>query len=154
MPEVGDVLQIGKGRIVGEGSDVAFLSFGAHLSEVQAAARLLEQDGLSATIADARFAKPLDMELIRQLARHHRALICVEQGAQGGFGAMVLHALAAEGAFDTGLSIRTLTLPDRFIDQASPDEMYLDAELTRQDIAKAARQALGVEAKIVSLHRG
>jgi 1-deoxy-D-xylulose-5-phosphate synthase len=65
-----------------------------------------------------------------------------------------LHALAAEGAFDTGLSIRTLTLPDRFIDQASPDEMYLDAELTRQDIAKAARQALGVEAKIVSLHRG
>lgn len=154
LPEVGDVLQIGKGRIVAEGSDVAFLSFGAHLSEVQAAARLLEQDGLSATIADARFAKPLDMELIRQLARHHRALICVEQGAQGGFGAMVLHALAAEGAFDTGLSIRTLTLPDRFIDQASPDEMYLDAELTRQDIAKAARQALGVEAKIVSLHRG
>lgn len=154
LPEVGDVLQIGKGRIVSEGSDVAFLSFGAHLSEVQAAARLLEQDGLSATIADARFAKPLDMELIRQLARHHRALICVEQGAQGGFGAMVLHALAAEGAFDTGLSIRTLTLPDRFIDQASPDEMYLDAELTRQDIAKAARQALGVEAKIVSLHRG
>ena len=154
LPEVGDVLQIGKGRIVSEGSDVAFLSFGAHLSEVQAAARLLEQDELSATIADARFAKPLDMELIRQLARHHRALICVEQGAQGGFGAMVLHALAAEGAFDTGLSIRTLTLPDRFIDQASPDEMYLDAELTRQDIAKAARQALGVEAKIVSLHRG
>lgn len=154
LPEVGDVLQIGKGRIVSEGSDVAFLSFGAHLSEVQAAARLLEQDGLSATIADARFAKPLDMELIRQLARHHRALICVEQGAQGGFGAMVLHALAAEGAFDTGLSIRTLTLPDRFIDQASPDEMYLDAELTRQDIANAARQALGVEAKIVSLHRG
>jgi 1-deoxy-D-xylulose-5-phosphate synthase len=153
LPEVGDVLEIGKGRVLSEGSDVAFLSFGAHLSEVEAAARLLEADGISSTIADARFAKPLDMDLIRQLVRHHKALICIEQGAQGGFGAMVLHALAAEGAFDRGLAIRTLTLPDRFIDQASPDEMYLDAGLTRQDIATQARGALGLEAKVVSLHR-
>ena len=153
LPEVGNVLEIGKGRVLSEGSDVAFLSFGAHLSEVEAAARLLEADGISSTIADARFAKPLDMDLIRQLVRHHKALICIEQGAQGGFGAMVLHALAAEGAFDRGLAIRTLTLPDRFIDQASPDEMYLDAGLTRQDIAAQARGALGLEAKVVSLHR-
>ena len=153
LPEVGNVLEIGKGRVLSEGSDVAFLSFGAHLSEVEAAARLLEADGISSTIADARFAKPLDMDLIRQLVRHHKALICIEQGAQGGFGAMVLHALAAEGAFDRGLAIRTLTLPDRFIDQASPDEMYLDAGLTRQDIATQARGALGLEAKVVSLHR-
>lgn len=154
LPETGEVLEIGKGRVLSEGSDVAFLSFGAHLSEVEAAAQLLVAEGVSATIADARFAKPLDMELIRQLARHHRALICVEQGAQGGFGALVLHALAAEGAFDTGLAIRTLTLPDRFIDQASPDDMYLDAALTRHDIATQARRALGIEAKVVSLHRG
>ncbi len=151
LPERGHVLQIGKGRVVQEGSDVAFLSFGAHLDEVLAATRMLEEDGVSCTVADARFAKPLDMDLIRDLAANHKALITVEQGAQGGFGAMVLHALAAEGAFDRGLAIRTLTLPDRFIDQASPDDMYADAGLTRHDIMETARTALGVERKIIHL---
>ncbi|MDA7423369.1 1-deoxy-D-xylulose-5-phosphate synthase [Thalassococcus lentus] len=153
MPERGQLLEIGKGRVVKEGSDVAFLSFGAHLSEVEAAARLLEADGVTSTIADARFAKPLDMDLIRQLARHHKALITIEQGSVGGFGAMVLHALAAEGAFDQGLAIRTMTLPDRFIDQASPDDMYADAGLTRHDIAKTAKQAMGMESNVVTLSR-
>ncbi|QFS84760.1 1-deoxy-D-xylulose-5-phosphate synthase [Roseivivax sp. THAF40] len=151
IPERPEALEIGKGRIVAEGSDVAFLSFGAHLTEVETAGSMLALQGVSATIADARFAKPLDMDLIRQLARHHRALITVEQGAQGGFGAQVLHALAAEGAFDQGLAIRTLTLPDRFIDQASPADMYADAQLSAQDLVLAAMRALGRDAKVVPL---
>ena len=154
LPERGQVLQIGKGRVLQEGADVALLSFGAHLDEAQAAARLLEAEGLSVTIADARFAKPLDMELIGQLARHHAALITIEQGARGGFGAHVLQELAARGALDRGLAIRTMTLPDRFIDQASPDQMYADAGLTRQDIAAVALQALGREQKVVPLRMG
>ena len=141
-------------RVLQEGADVALLSFGAHLDEAQAAARLLEAEGLSVTIADARFAKPLDMELIGQLARHHAALITIEQGARGGFGAHVLQELAARGALDRGLAIRTMTLPDRFIDQASPDQMYADAGLTRQDIAAVALQALGREQKVVPLRMG
>ncbi|MGR3494464.1 1-deoxy-D-xylulose-5-phosphate synthase [Citreimonas sp.] len=152
-PERGQVLPIGRGRVLREGSDVALLSFGAHLPQVQAAADLLERDGLTVTVADARFAKPLDMDLIRQLARHHGALVTVEQGAQGGFGAMVLHALAAEGAFDRGLAIRTMTLPDRFIDQASPEAMYAAAGLTAQDIAARALAALGRDARVVPLIR-
>ena len=151
MPERGEVLEIGKGRIVKEGTDLAFLSFGAHLHEVEGAAALLEADGISCTIADARFAKPLDRDLIRRLAKEHRAVITVEQGSEGGFGAMVLHALASEGAFDRGLAIRTMTLPDRFIDHASPEDMYVDAGLTRFDMLRTARQALGMDHNVVSL---
>ena len=149
LPEVGTVLEIGKGRVIREGSDIAILSLGAHLSECEAAADLLATEGVSVTLADARFAKPLDLDLLMQLARNHGALITVEQGARGGFGAMVLHELAAAGVFDRGLAVRTLTLPDRFIDQASPDEMYLDAGLTRHDIAASAMQALGRERKVL-----
>ncbi|MEE4346870.1 MAG: transketolase C-terminal domain-containing protein, partial [Paracoccaceae bacterium] len=141
--------EIGKGRVIREGSDIAILSLGAHLSECEAAADLLATEGVSVTLADARFAKPLDLDLLMQLARNHGALITVEQGARGGFGAMVLHELAAAGVFDRGLAVRTLTLPDRFIDQASPDEMYLDAGLTRHDIAASAMQALGRERKVL-----
>ncbi|MFZ5963574.1 1-deoxy-D-xylulose-5-phosphate synthase [Thalassococcus sp. BH17M4-6] len=151
LPDRGEVLQIGKGRVLSEGTDVALLSFGAHLEECREAAMLLEYDGISVTIADARFAKPLDMELITQLARHHKALITIEEGARGGFGAHVLQEMAARGLLDRGLAVRTLTLPDRFIDQASPDEMYADAGLTRKDIATAACQALGRDQKIVPL---
>ena len=151
MPERGEVLEIGKGRIVKEGTELAFLSFGAHLHEVEGAAALLEADGISCTIADARFAKPLDRDLIRRLAKEHRAVITVEQGSEGGFGAMVLHALASEGAFDRGLAIRTMTLPDRFIDHASPEDMYVDAGLTRFDMLRTARQALGMDHNVVSL---
>ncbi len=144
LPERGTVLEIGKGRVIEEGTDVALLSFGAHLGECLRAARLMAERGVSVTVADARFAKPLDRALIRQLWRHHRALVTVEQGAVGGFGAMVLHDLAQEGLLDGSAQIRTMTLPDRFIDQASPDAMYADAGLSAVDIAATALQAAGV----------
>jgi len=144
MPERGIPLEIGKGRVVREGADVAFLSFGAHLAETLVAADLLAQRGLTATVADARFAKPLDTKLIAQLARTHAALITVEQGAQGGFGAMVLHHMAGAGLLDRGPAVRTMTLPDKFIDHGTPAEMYAEAGLTAQDIADTALRALGV----------
>jgi 1-deoxy-D-xylulose-5-phosphate synthase len=144
MPVRGEVLEIGKGRIVKEGTKVALLSFGAHLSECLLAAEELEARGISVTVADARFAKPLDTNLIARLARSHEALITVEQGATGGFGAHVLHHLAARGALDRGLRIRTMTLADKFIDQASPDQMYTAAGLTARDIARRAIEALGI----------
>jgi len=147
MPEIGDVLEIGKGRIVRQGADAAILSFGAHLSESLKAADLMQQQGITATVADARFAKPLDHALIRKLVKTHKALITIEQGSQGGFGAMVLHYLAGEGLLDGNLAIRTMTLPDRFIDQAAPDAMYAEAGLTATDIAATALQALGVDAQ-------
>ncbi|RDC74129.1 1-deoxy-D-xylulose-5-phosphate synthase [Rhodovulum sp. 12E13] len=146
MPERGTVLEIGRGRIVREGEGVAILSFGAHLDEALRAAEGLAARGVTCTVADARFARPLDTDLIGQLARHHGALITVEQGAQGGFGAQVLHHLAGAGLLDAGLRVRTMTLPDRFIDQASPAAMYAEAGLTADDIAATALRALGIEA--------
>ncbi|PJF08183.1 1-deoxy-D-xylulose-5-phosphate synthase [Pseudorhodobacter sp. MZDSW-24AT] len=143
MPERGQVLEIGKGRVLREGREVALLSFGAHLGEVQAAADLLEAEGISVTVADARFAKPLDHALIDRLIEGHAALITVEQGSTGGFGALVLHYLAGAGLLERGRAIRTLVLPDRFIDQAAPAQMYDWAGLQAGDIAAAARQALG-----------
>ncbi|NBC95718.1 MAG: 1-deoxy-D-xylulose-5-phosphate synthase, partial [Deinococcus-Thermus bacterium] len=145
MPERGSVLEIGKGRVVREGESVALLSFGAHLGEALEAAEDLAARGVTCTVADARFAKPLDTELIAQLARHHGALVTIEQGARGGFGAHVLHHLAETGQLDRGLRVRTMTLPDRFIDQASPAAMYVEAGLTAADIAATALQALGIE---------
>ena len=143
MPERGDPLEIGKGRILEEGDTIALLSFGAHLSECQIAAERLRERGISVTVADARFSKPLDTSLINQLARHHETLITLEQGATGGFGAHVLHHLANVGALDRGLKVRTMTLPDRFIDQASPADMYADAQLTAHDIVATAISTLG-----------
>lgn len=143
IPAVPETLAIGRGRIVREGSKVAILSLGARLPEALKAADLLGARGLSTTVADARFAKPLDRELILQLARHHECLITVEEGAMGGFGAFVLHYLAAEGALDNGLKIRTLTLPDRFQDHDKPEKMYADAGLDAQGIAASAMKALG-----------
>lgn len=145
LPERGELIEIGKGRIVQEGTDVALLSFGAHLDECHAAARTMQAQGVSVTIADARFAKPLDRVLIRQLLRHHKALVTVEQGSRGGFGAMVLHDLANDGLLDGCCQIRTMTLPDRFIDQAAPDAMYADAGMSAVDIAAMAMQAAGVQ---------
>jgi 1-deoxy-D-xylulose-5-phosphate synthase len=144
MPARGQILEIGKGRVVREGTGVALLSFGAHLSECLKAAEDLTASGVSVTVADARFAKPLDTDLIAQLARHHEVLITVEQGATGGFGAHVLHHLANTGGLDQGLKVRTMTLADRFIDHASPEAMYADAGLTVRDIATTALTALGV----------
>jgi 1-deoxy-D-xylulose-5-phosphate synthase len=150
MPERGVPFEIGKGVVLREGSDVAILSFGAHLGESKRAADMIEAQGLSVTLADARFAKPLDKALINRLARTHKVLITVEQGAQGGFGAMVLHHLANEGWLDGDLAVRTMTLPDRFIDQAAPDAMYADAGLTATDIAATALQAVKIKRVLVN----
>jgi len=144
MPDRGAILDIGKGRVLQEGGDVAILSFGAHLAEARDAARALEGRGLGVTLADARFAKPLDAGLVDLLCDNHRALVTVEQGAVLGFGGLVLHHLAGCGRLDGRCAVRTLHLPDRFIDQASPAEMYVDAGLTATDIAAAALDALGV----------
>ncbi|WP_431299506.1 1-deoxy-D-xylulose-5-phosphate synthase [Tabrizicola sp. BL-A-41-H6] len=140
MPARGVPLDIGRGRVLREGGDVAILSFGAHLAEVLLAAERLEADGVQVTVADARFAKPLDTALIDQLIAHHGALITIEQGATGGFGALVLHYLANSGGLDRGRMVRTMTLPDTFIDQASPAEMYAEAGLRAEDIAGLVRK--------------
>lgn len=151
MPEVGEVLEIGKGRIVREGSDLAILSFGAQLADALATAERLEAEGISVTVADARFAKPLDTDLVERLARSHAGLITLEQGADGGFSSAVLHHLARAGLLDGGLAVRPMTLPDRFIHQASPAEMYEDAGLTVDDIYRTAMSILRPDSKVVEL---
>ena len=143
IPDFAEPLEIGKGRIVREGTTVAILSFGTRLAECLKAADLLAARGYSTTVADARFAKPLDVDLILRLARGHEALITVEEGAVGGFGAFVLHALAEHGALDSGLKIRTLTLPDIFQDHDKPDAMYAQAGLDAEGIMRGALTALG-----------
>jgi 1-deoxy-D-xylulose-5-phosphate synthase len=144
IPELAAPLEIGKGRIVREGTAVALLSFGTRLEETLKAADILAAHGVSATVADARFAKPLDHDLITRLAREHEALITIEEGAMGGFGAFVLQFLAGEGALDAGLKIRTLHLPDVFQDHDAPALQYAEAGLDAEHIAAAALKALGV----------
>jgi 1-deoxy-D-xylulose-5-phosphate synthase len=136
-------LEIGKGRIVKQGTAVAILSYGTRLAECLRAAEMLEKQGLSTTVADARFAKPLDEALLAQLAKNHEVLITIEEGAKGGFGAFVLHSLAEHGLLDRGLRIRTLTLPDIFQDHDTPDRMYEQAGLDARSIAAQAIKALG-----------
>ncbi|MFC0220633.1 1-deoxy-D-xylulose-5-phosphate synthase [Pseudochelatococcus lubricantis] len=143
LPERGEVLPIGKGRIVREGNRVALLSLGTRLAEALAAAEQLEARGLSTTVADARFARPLDLDLLRRLAREHECLITVEEGSQGGFGAFVLHALAQEGLLDQGLKVRTMTLPDTFIEHDKPERMYAAAGLDAAGIVATVFAALG-----------
>jgi 1-deoxy-D-xylulose-5-phosphate synthase len=145
IPDLADPLEIGRGRIVREGSTVAILSFGTRLAECLKSADLLAARGFSTTVADARFAKPLDVDLILRLAREHEVLLTVEEGSVGGFGAFVLHALAEHGALDRGLKVRTLTLPDTFQDQDKPEAMYAAAGLDAEGIARQAIRALGVE---------
>jgi 1-deoxy-D-xylulose-5-phosphate synthase len=145
IPEFAEPLEIGKGRVVREGTAVAILSFGTRLAESLKAADLLAARGFSTTVADARFAKPLDIDLILRLAREHEVLITVEEGAVGGFGAFVLHALAEHGVLDRGLKVRTLTLPDVFQDQDKPEAMYATAGLDADGILRAAINALGME---------
>ena len=144
IPALADPLEIGRGRIVREGTAVAILSFGTRLAESLKAADLLAARGLSATVADARFAKPLDIDLILRLAREHEALITVEEGAMGGFSGFVLQALAEHGALDRGLKIRTLVLPDIFQDHDKPEAQYAEAGLDAEGIVRAALAALGV----------
>jgi 1-deoxy-D-xylulose-5-phosphate synthase len=146
MPERGEVLPIGKGRMIREGSKVAILSFGTRLGEVLTACEALEAKGISPTVADARFAKPLDEDLILQLAADHEALITIEEGAIGGFGSHVAQLLAEAEVFDTGLKFRSMVLPDIFIDQASPQAMYDVAGLNAEDIEKKVLDVLGVAA--------
>ena len=145
MPAVGVPLEIGRGRIVREGSKIALLSLGTRLAECLKAAELLGAMGLSTTVADARFAKPLDANLIRQLAMNHEVLVTVEEGGTGGFGALVLHHLAATGLLDRGLKIRTSTLPDVFIDHDKRETMYELAGLNANGIVATALAALGHE---------
>jgi 1-deoxy-D-xylulose-5-phosphate synthase len=143
MPDEGKALEIGKGRIVQEGHKVALLSFGARLGECLKAAKELTALGLSATVADARFAKPLDVELVTRLAREHEVLVTIEEGAVGGFGAYVLQSLAEQGLLDQGLRIRCMILPDRFIDQDTPAAMYAAAGLDAKAIVAKVFEALG-----------
>lgn len=143
MPERGEILEIGKGRIVKQGSKVALLSFGTRLADCLLAAEDLDAAGLSTTVADARFAKPLDHDLIRQLARHHQVVVTVEEGAVGGFGSHVMHFLVNEGLLDNGLKVRSLVLPDVWMDQAKPETMYAKAGLDSAGILKTVFAALG-----------
>lgn len=142
LPERGAPLEIGRGSVVKEGRKVALLSFGARLEECLLAARELDAKGLSTTVADARFAKPLDLALLNDLAANHAALVTIEEGSTGGFGALALHALAEAGRLSGRVGVRTMTLPDRFVAQASPQRMYEAAGLTARDIAAKALSAL------------
>ncbi|MGO8124414.1 1-deoxy-D-xylulose-5-phosphate synthase [Rhizobium ruizarguesonis] len=143
MPARGEILQIGKGRIVKEGTKVALLSFGTRLADCLLAAEDLDAAGLSTTVADARFAKPLDHDLIRQLARHHEMVITVEEGSIGGFGSHVMHFLATEGLLDNGLKLRSLVMPDIWMEQAKPEAMNAHAGLDRAGIVSTVFKALG-----------
>ncbi|WPZ21645.1 1-deoxy-D-xylulose-5-phosphate synthase [Sulfitobacter faviae] len=144
MPERGTPLEIGKGRMIQEGSKVALLSFGTRLEEVEKAAEQLRAKGITPTIADARFAKPLDREMILKLAHDHEALITIEEGAVGGFGSHVAQLLADEAVFDKGLKFRSMVLPDTFIDQASPADMYAVAGMNAEQIAAKVLEVLGI----------
>lgn len=144
LPERGEVLKIGKGRIIQKGARVALLSFGTRLAEVQKAAEALSARGITPTIADARFAKPLDRDLILNLASDHEALITIEEGAIGGFGSHVAQLLADEGVFDQGLKYRSMVFPDIFIDQANPADMYAVAGMNAEQIEAKVLSVLGV----------
>lgn len=144
LPERGQVLEIGKGRVVQQGKRVAILSFGTRLEAVMRACESLALKGITPTVADARFAKPLDHDLIRDLAANHEALITIEEGAIGGFGSHVSDFLANEGVFDRGFKYRSMVLPDTFIDQSTPEDMYATAGLNASDIEKRVLDALGV----------
>ncbi len=144
MPRDPEPLEIGKGRMIQDGSRVSILSFGTRLSEVMKAAEALEARVIRPTVADARFAKPLDTDMILRLARTHEALITIEEGAVGGFGSHVAQLLAEEGVFDTGLRFRSMVLPDIFIDQSSPSDMYRTAGLNAADIEAKVLSVLGV----------
>ena len=144
LPERGIPLEIGKGRMIKEGSKVALLSFGTRLAEVEKAAEKLAAKGITPTIADARFAKPLDRDLILSLAKNHDAMITIEEGAIGGFGSHVSQLLADEGVFDQGFKYRSMVLPDTFIDHANPSDMYAAAGLNADDIETKVLDVLGI----------
>lgn len=143
LPERGEILEIGKGRIVKEGSKIALLSFGTRLEECKLAAETLDSAGLSTTVADARFAKPLDEDLIRKLASTHDVLITIEEGAVGGFGSHVLHFMAGDGLLDNALKVRSMVMPDVFTDHAKPEVMYAQAKLDSAGIVETVFDVIG-----------
>jgi 1-deoxy-D-xylulose-5-phosphate synthase len=145
LPSKGEVLSLGRGRVMREGSSVAILSLGTRLSDAMKAADDLASRGLSCTVADARFAKPLDTAMIEQLARHHEVLLTIEEGSVGGFGSAVMQHLAWKGLLDGGLKFRPMVLPDRFIDHDTQPKQLLDASLTARDIVAAVLSALGID---------
>jgi 1-deoxy-D-xylulose-5-phosphate synthase len=147
MPEFGVPLEIGKGRIVREGSKIALLSFGTRLAECEKAADELAAHGLSTTIADARFMKPLDVDLVLKLAREHEILLTIEEGAIGGFGSHVMQTLAEHGMLDGGLRMRSMVLPDEFLDHDSPNAMYARAGLDAKGIVAKVFETLGKDFK-------
>jgi 1-deoxy-D-xylulose-5-phosphate synthase len=147
-PKAGTPLPIGKGRVLREGNSIAILSFGTRLNEALLAAEKLSAYGLSATVADARFAKPIDEDLVRRLARDHEVLITIEEGATGGFATQVMHFLAWDGLLDRGLKVRPMVLPDTFLDQDTPERMYEAAGLDAKAIVTTALNALGREAVV------
>jgi 1-deoxy-D-xylulose-5-phosphate synthase len=153
LPARGVPLTLGKGRVLREGTTIAILSYGTRLQECLAAAETLGGMGLSTTVADARFAKPLDTDLVEQLARNHAVVLTVEEGAEGGFGSIVLHHLARSGLLDQGLKIRPLTLPDRFQDHEKPELQYAEAALSAQHIVATAAAALGLDAPVTGVVR-
>lgn len=153
LPEVGVPLEVGKGRIVREGTSIALLSLGTRLQEALGAAEMLGSMGLSTTVADARFAKPIDEALVRDLAKNHEVLLTLEEGSIGGFGSHVLGFLADEGLLDAGLKVRSMVLPDCFIDQESPEKMYEFAGLDCNGIVAKALSALGKDVSIDGVHR-
>jgi len=150
LPAIGEVLEIGRGRILKEGTAVALVSIGTRLAASLEAAEMLAARGLSATVADARFLKPLDEEMIATLAANHEVLITVEEGSQGGFGAAVLHFLSRESLLDGGLKVRTLHLPDIFIEHDTQAAQLIQAGLTAHDIAATAMTALGLDTASLS----
>jgi len=154
MPEAGVPLEIGKGRIIREGSKVALLSFGGRLGECSRAAEELASYGLSTTVADARFAKPLDAQLIRTLAREHEVLITIEEGAVGGFASHVLQLLADQGLLDEGLKVRTMVLPDIFLDHDTPAAMYARAGLDVKGIVAKVFETLGMNVRADTVRHG
>jgi 1-deoxy-D-xylulose-5-phosphate synthase len=154
LPERGSILPIGKGRILREGTRIALLSVGTRLGECLKAADELSARGLPATVADARFIKPLDTDMIKQLARDHEVLLTVEEGSVGGFGSLVLHFLANEGLLDRGLKVRSLVLPDEFLEHDAPNVQYDQAGLNAPQIVHAALAALGDPQAVLQASRG
>jgi 1-deoxy-D-xylulose-5-phosphate synthase len=142
LPEIDEILKIGKGKIIKEGKKVAILSFGGRLQESLKAASNLDAKGVSTTVADARFAKPIDQKLIIDLCLNHEVLITIEEGSIGGFGSHVFQMLSERGIFDKGLKIRSMILPDQFIDQDTPENMYKTAGLDSQAIEQKVFEAL------------
>ena len=151
LPDINETIEIGKGKVIQEGSAVCILNFGARLEQCKSAAKQLDPKGISTTIVDARFAKPLDQDLILRCAREHEMMITIEEGSIGGFGSHVSHLLAEKGFFDKGLKFRSMILPDKFLDQDTPEKMYDIAGLNAKQIVEKIENVFFNKDGILSL---